>query len=194
MFKATPDQAEFIKLNAKGKTTAELTNLFNKKFNTDIKTTQIRAFKQRNKITSGVDTRFKKGSIPFNKGKKGVGGWEPTQFKKGNIPANHRKVGSERIDRDGYVLVKVAEPNKWKLKHRVVWEEANGPIPEGYHVIFSDGNKENLSIDNLILVSRKQLLTLNKNKLIKKDADLTKTGLAIANVLIKISELKNEGK
>ena len=41
-----------------------------------------------------------------------------------------------------------------KQKHRVVWEQAHGPIPEGYLVKFKDGNRMNCSIDNLYLVSR----------------------------------------
>ena len=45
-------------------------------------------------------------------------------FAKGNVPPNHRPVGSERISKDGYIEVKVAEPNKWRLKQRVVYEEA----------------------------------------------------------------------
>lgn len=31
------------------------------------------------------------------------------------FPSNHKPVGSERIDsKDGYVLIKVAEPRTWK--------------------------------------------------------------------------------
>ena len=54
-----------------------------------------------------------------------------TMFAKGNVPPNHRPVGSERISIDGYIEVKVAEPDKWRLKQRVVYEEAKGESPEG---------------------------------------------------------------
>lgn len=106
--------------------------------------------------------RYQKGCIPANKGKK----MDPdtytkcagTMFKKGNMPANHRDVGSERINKDGYIEVKVAEPNKWKAKHRVIWEEANGPVEKGYNVQFKDGNPKNITLENLYLISRAQQL------------------------------------
>lgn len=106
--------------------------------------------------------RYQKGCIPANKGKK----MDPdtytkcagTMFKKGNMPANHRDVGSERINKDGYIEVKVAEPNKWKAKHRVIWEEANGPVEKGYNVQFKDGNRLNVSLENLYLISRSRQL------------------------------------
>ena len=102
---------------------------------------------------------FKKGHTPANKGKK----WNEyldmekqekiraTTFKKGNRPANKKPVGYERISRDGYIEVKVAEPNVFKNKQRVIWEQHNGPIPEGMHVCFKDGDKSNLDIENLFL-------------------------------------------
>lgn len=195
-FIATEEQAEFIKRNVKGIGNVELTNLFNEKFGTNVLESQIRAFKARNKLRSGLDGRFQKGHTPVNKGKKGIcaKGCKATQFKKGHKPINYKPVGSERINVDGYVEVKVADPNKWQLKHRVVWEKHNGKIPEGYVVIFLDNNKSNLDINNLLMISRKQLVFLNKNGLIKENSDLTKTGVLIADLLIKIGESKKRGK
>ena len=107
-----------------------------------------------------VASRFKKGTVPPNKGKK----MSPevyakvarTMFKKGNRTHNYKPVGSERVNVDGYVEVKVADPGKWKLKHRIIWEEAHGPIPRGHNVQFRDGNSQNLSLDNLYLISRSE--------------------------------------
>ena len=58
--------------------------------------------------------------------------------------------------------------------------------------MFADRNKQNFEIGNLILVSTRQLQVMNNKKLIQDDADLTKTGLVIANVLIKIADKKEE--
>ena len=75
-------------------------------------------------------------------------------FKKGDIPSNKKPIGSERIIKDGYTEIKVAEPNKWESpKHRVIWEKVNGKISKGYALVFADGNKQNFGLDNLILVS-----------------------------------------
>lgn len=51
-------------------------------------------------------------------------------FKKGNRPGNTARVGDETLTDDGYIRVKVAEPNRWELKHRLVWEKYRGEIPE----------------------------------------------------------------
>ena len=105
-----------------------------------------------------VASRFKKGHVSHNKGKKMpaevYARCAPTMFKKGNRTHNYKPVGSERVNVDGYVEVKVADPGKWRLKHRVIWEEAHGPIPRGHNVQFRDGNSQNLSLDNLYLISR----------------------------------------
>ena len=61
----------------------------------------------------------------------------------------------------------------------------NGKISKGYALVFADGNKQNFGLDNLILVSRAELLIINRQQLIKDDPDLTKTGVLIAKVINK---------
>lgn len=111
---------------------------------------------------NSIAARFGKGHIPGNKGKKMppevYEKMKHTMFKKGNTPVNHRPVGSERVNVDGYVEVKVAEPRTWRLKHRVVWEEANGPIPAGCNVQFKNGNTQDVRLENLFLISKAEQL------------------------------------
>lgn len=113
---------------------------------------------------------FPKGHQPTNKGRKQteymsdaqIEKTKVTRFKKGNIPGNHKPVGYERITRDGYIEVKTAEPNVFELKHRLVWIEHNGEIPPGYNIQFKDGNRRNVCIENLYMISRsKQMKTEN---------------------------------
>lgn len=71
------------------------------------------------------DGTFVKGSIPWNKGlhidlSNGKG-----QFKKGTIPPQHHEVGYIAHHKDGYSFIKVAEPQKWQLYQRYVWEKAH---------------------------------------------------------------------
>ena len=103
-------------------------------------------------------TRFRKGSIPPNKGKRMspelYAKLAPTMFKKGNTPGNHKPVGSERVNVDGYIERKVAEPNKWECKHRIIWKQAHGDIPKGCNIQFKDGNPLNCTLSNLYLISR----------------------------------------
>lgn len=113
---------------------------------------------------SGAAHRFSKGTIPPNKGKKMspelYAKCAPTMFKKGQAPHNTTYDGHERISVDGYVEIRVAQ-GKYVLKHRLVWEQANGPIPEGMALVFKDNNKLNMNLDNLKLVTRAELMARN---------------------------------
>lgn len=79
-------------------------------------------------------------------------------FKKGCSPRNTKPIGSTRIGPKGYRLVKVAEPKVWVLLHRKIWEDANGPIPDGMIIIYKDKNKENCTLENLTIVNKKEFL------------------------------------
>ena len=192
--KWSEEEKQYLASIVKGKTYKELVTLMNEKFDYEFSSQQIESALKRYNLKTGNTGQFKKYKEPWNKGLKGYIGANKTSFKKGNIPPNYKSVGSERVTRDGYTEVKVKDTNKWKLKHRVVYEKYHGEIPAGHTVIFADGDKHNLDIDNLLLVSRKQLLMLNRNNLISNDKDLTKTGLNIADIIIKLNELEKDKK
>lgn len=190
------EKVKFLKENVKGITLKELTDRFNKEFKCDLSKEVISRMKRKLNLTSGIDTRFKKGQDSWKKGKRmppeQYERCKKTMFQKGNL-SNARPIGDERIDADGYTYVKIEQPNKWKLKHRVLWEDKYGTIPKGYNLIFADGNKQNLDLDNLILVSDSELFILNKNELYKKDKDLTEVGVNIAKVIDRVNKRrKNE--
>lgn len=117
-----------------------------------------RAGYETSKKPASIATRFQKGSVPLNKGKKVspevYSKIQPTMFKKGSTPVNHRDVGAERVNVYGYIEIKVSEPNTWRLKHRVMWEQVNGPIPMGYNVQFKNHNPLDCRIENLYLISK----------------------------------------
>jgi hypothetical protein len=190
----TPEQAQYIKDHIHGSYVQELTDAVNTRFGISLKTSQIRAFVKNNKLKSGIDGRIKPGNVPFNKGKrKAWDGGEATQFKKGHKPHNYVPIGTERVNGDDYVDIKVADPNKWRGKHLLVWEEHNEKaVPPGHAVIFGDSNRRNFDPANLILVSRGQLAIMNKNGLIQNHADLTRTGVIMADIYRKIGERKRK--
>ena len=119
----------------------------------------------------GVETRFKKGQVPFNKGKKGVNypGMKATQFKKGERTGIavelYKPIGTERISKDGYLQRKINDdfpPQKrWRAVHILIWEEVNGPLPKGHAIVFKDGNIKNIVLDNLECISRADLMRRN---------------------------------
>ena len=196
MNKYTNEMIEFLKEVTPQKTYKEITGLFNRRFNLDVTAEKIKSLLSRKKIHTGTKgCLYKKGSVPWNKGVYGYMEANKTSFKKGHKPKNWKPIGSERIDTEGYTLIKIAEPRKWALKHRIIWEEHyKKKVPRDCVIIFADGDKSNFNIENLICVSRKELRVLNKCSLIKNDAELTKTGLNVAKIRIKLAELKKEKK
>lgn len=194
MHRYTLEQVEFIRNNVVGQSYAKLTEIFNAKFGLNLTASQIGGFIGNRKLNTGLTGRFEKGHVPVNKGIKGEHLSPSTEFKKGNRPANYRSVGSERINADGYCEVKIADPRKWKMKHVVVWEQLHGLVPKGHAVIFGDGDQSNMNPDNLVLVSRRQLAVLNRRGLIQNDVELTKSGILVADLLMKCSDLNKRLK
>lgn len=110
----------------------------------------------RHNLAKGTQTRFERGFTPWNKGRK-TGPAHPnskrTQFKKGQRPHNALPVGTI-VAPDGYMKIKIAEPDLWEFYHRHVWRQHNGPVPDDMLVRFRDGDPMNCAIENLKLVSR----------------------------------------
>lgn len=191
----TTGQIQFLRENIAGKSYAEVTILINEHFGLALTVEQIKGVLARYKLCNGRDGRFPPGQTPHNKGTKGIQmGGKETQFKPGTMPWNYKPVGTERTNTDGYVEIKVADPHSWKGKHLIVWEAEHGLVPAGHVVIFADGNRQNVTLNNLLLVSRRELAVMNKRGLISVEPELTKTGLAVANIYLKIGERKRRGK
>jgi hypothetical protein len=114
--------------------------------------------------TAGKQYQFKKGQTSHNKGKKMPAELyekcKRTMFKPGNKPGNIKKLGAIRKDVDGYTYVKIADGD-WRLKHRVIYENVNGPVPANHVVIFKDNNMNNFDINNLQMISQKENMLRN---------------------------------
>lgn len=184
--KYSDEQQKFIEENAKGTPLIELVKIFNYKFGTNFRETQIERYLYNHNFKNGIDATFKKGTV-F---KPGI----IHQYKKGNVPLIQLPVGSEITTVDGYINVKIADPNKWKRKHILVWEKHNGPVSKGYVVVFGDKDRNNFDINNLILMSRVQLSIMNSKRLIQTNADATRTGVIIADIYHEITKIKNKSK
>jgi len=66
-------------------------------------------------------------------------------------PAKIYKGVEYRPDGDGLYRSRIK--GKTVYLHRLIWEEINGEIPFGHYVIFKDGNKDNVAIENLKCIS-----------------------------------------
>ena len=98
---------------------------------------------------------FKKGHVPWNKGKKGLQ-TPVTKFKKGHIPWHTKPIGSITKRKGGsgvYNFIKIDE-HQWELLHHIIWKKHHGEIPKGHIVRFKDGNRDNVDISNLECISK----------------------------------------
>ncbi|MDR1507861.1 MAG: HNH endonuclease [Treponema sp.] len=194
----TSAQIRFLERTVPGRGFEEAAKLFNKRFGLRLGYSQIKAAARNRGITTGRDCRFRPGNVPFNTGKKGWSppGSEKGWFKPGEMPYTWVPVGTELINTDGYLVVKVADRPKggfkknWAFKHRLIWEKAYGKIPRGHIVIFADGDKLNTQLDNLLLVSRGEHAVMNRWGFRSAHKELTKTGKAVADIKMLISERK----
>lgn len=180
----TAEEREFMAGYVPGHSHKEIKEAFTAKFGWQISDAQVKSYIGNHHLNTGRTGRFEKGHVSSNKGKKGVcaAGCEKTWFKKGCIPNNYRPVGSERVNVEGYVEIKVADPNKWKLKHRVVWESVNGKIPKGCIILFKDNDRTNTEIDNLMLVRRSTQAVLNHTGLCIYSGEFKETAVRIAEL------------
>lgn len=157
----TPDMDNILKENYPYKETSEVAKMLG------LTTKQIICRARRLKLHKSPEVfkgirengMFLKGHVPFNKGKKQhefmseevIQKTIATRFKKGQIPVNVKNVGYERITRDGYVEIKTEKG--FVLKHRMLWEKYYGKIPKRHVIRFKNGNKQDVRIENLELVT-----------------------------------------
>lgn len=185
----TKEMIAFLRDNFPKMSIAQLTEEVNITFGKNFGRDAVHAACGRYGISSGRTGRIESGAVPWNKGVKGYMGANATSFKKGDMPANTREMYSERINRDGYVEIKVPEPNPYttcasRFKHKHLWlyEQAHGPVPKGHAVIFADGNNRNFSLENLVCVSRGELLLLNLHGYKDQPAELKPSVVALAKL------------
>lgn len=119
----------------------------------------------------GRATRFHADQPPWNKGipYDAGGRSRETRFRpgqrQGRALALWQPVGSLRINADGYLQRKINDDKpyykRWRAEHLLVWEAAHGPLPKGHAVIFRDGDKMNVALDNLESIDRRELMNRN---------------------------------
>jgi len=122
----------------------------------------------------GARFRFRKGHVPVNKGLRrpgyGPGRMKETQFKPGTRSGKSAEhwmpVGATRLC-DGYLYRKVSDvlavpwTVNWKQEHVLLWTAAHGPVRPGHALRFKDGDRTHVQLENLELVSRRELMKRN---------------------------------
>lgn len=86
---------------------------------------------------------------------------------------------------NGYVYRMKTADGRWQTAGKVIWEQANGPIPKGFKLIYLDGDNSNYQLDNLYLADYKTQYQVIRNKHYKSgDPEIVKS-------IIKFYELRN---
>lgn len=199
---------EFIRDNSWGVSSKEMAEMVNEKFGTSFTQTMMKQFRQRHQIKSGVTGWYQKGHPPGTKGKtieeickhdpEKLARVRSAQFKKGDRPMNEMPIGAVVTNSQGYLIRKKqmegGQWDRWEFLHRAVWEEHNGPVPEGMIVIFKDGNRQNCDLGNLMLVSRGELVTMAKKGYRFEDPDLTEAAAGMVRLMIKANKKRKKTK
>lgn len=190
---------EYIRENVKGVGPTEMAEKVNRELGTAYTRGQMMNYYKRAKLKSGVSGRFEKGHPSHNKGKKGMP-MHPnairSQFKPGHKPANKLLVGTVIEKSDGYLWRKTGEGARdWRQEHILIYEAAHGPVPKGAIVTFLDGNRKNLTLDNLQMISRGVNGVLNKKGMRTGDKDLTRAAVLLTTIREKARDFrKNKGE
>lgn len=165
-------------------------------FGRDVAAQNLHALRKRKGWRTGRTGCFEKGQAPHNLGKPMP--FNPnsaaTRFKKGQLPHNTKFAGHERVSKDGYVEISIEQSNphtgferRYVLKHRWLWEKANGPVPKGM-ALKCLGERTNCDPSNWMLVSRGLLPRLNGGRHKKRiaydeaPAELKPTLVAVAKL------------
>lgn len=110
---------------------------------------------------------FVAGSLPWNKGKRFDSGGRSheTRFKKGSKPQTWKPVGYERVTKDGYRERKMTDTGVTRHDfvglHTMLWIEHHGDVPKGCAIVFRNGDKTDIRIENLECVTRAELMRRN---------------------------------
>lgn len=122
-----------------------------------------------------IAARFKPGYVAPNKGLRRPGWYagrmRETQFKKGrpaSEASNYVPIGTEKVDPKRKVLMRkvtddpaIFPTRRWRPVHVMVWEAANGSVPEGHIVVFRPGLKTLVAAE--ITADRLETVTLAEN-------------------------------
>lgn len=216
-YRKIPDGVlEFVRANAAGRSSSELADMVNAAFGTSFTAAGIKGYKANHGIRSGVTPRPPAAfppeireyilshyeGVPYCDMADMVNAHFGTAFPKEKFrwfyQNNHLRCGVYWTGRtadpgtisrkkDEYQYIKT-EDGKWILLHRYLWEQAHGPIPPGYKVTFLDGNIQNVSLENLVLVSNAEQMILSRDNLRFSDPQLSQAGILLAKIKIAASK------
>lgn len=170
----TQEQIKFIEREYRRLTVPELTKRFNREYKQD-------------RTQSAISSAIRRHGIECVRGL-------------GMSPREVKAIGYERTNsQTGCLMVKIDEPDPYmssktrhRHKHKVIWEEANGPVPEGHCLRFLDGDKMNCTLENLEMFTRTESLFMSLLNYDNAPPELKETIRLTAKLKAKAAERKRE--
>jgi hypothetical protein len=165
----TKEFEDFVRNNVSKYTLEELRQVVQDEFNIELSSESLRRYLNRKHI--------KEKYIDYQKSKARNGG-------------GHRcPVGAEQITKAG-VFIKVAQPDLWRRKSRVMYEKYhNCKLRDDEYIVFLNCDNNDFSKDNLRKSTQQEMAYLHNCKTYSKDPRLTELGLLSAKLMIKAKEL-----
>ena len=186
----TQEQLAWLRENYQVMSRAQLAQEVRAVLGLDVTYKQVVAALKNHKIRGSRTGRFEPGQKAWNDGVKGSIPANRTSFRPGRAPHNTKQLWHERVNVDGYVEIQVPETNphtgykhRYKHKHVWLWEQHHGEkVPAGHAVVFKDGDSRNFDSENLVLVTRAELLVMNLHGYKDAPEELKPSIMALARV------------
>ncbi|KRM54608.1 hypothetical protein FC18_GL002316 [Lacticaseibacillus sharpeae JCM 1186 = DSM 20505] len=178
----------------------EISEFVHTEFGITFTVSQVHSYVRNHHLLTGFDGRIKKRQVLNAKMqiKPGEHRNPATEFKSGHEPVNKLPIGTTKVKSDGYLWTKVKDTGpmwkRWRQTHVLKWESAHGPRPAGMAITFIDGNKLNVSLDNLMLMTKAEMLQYNRRGLSSADPEINLAALNLAKMVTKAHRVKRREK
>ena len=181
----TPAQHDFMVKHQAHITRAKLAAMLNAEFGLNLNTEQVRSYTKRMGLKRVIRTMINNGdelqwiakhqantprgelTAKFNERfGKAISVTQMNGYcrRKGlwmdDLIRNRKPIG--HISRHGKFLNIKISKSEWQSLHRYIWEKHHGKkVPDGFMIVFADGDVDNVDIDNLVCVRETISVTIN---------------------------------
>lgn len=195
----TAEQQDFLREHCREMSRQELADSFNAKFGSTKSAGAIKSYCNLRGWYCGSDGRFQNGYRSWQTG------LSKEEFRSHYSEDSYRKmvctmreankklrVGDETM-RHGIPMIVTSDDytlrfeKRLTFKRRYVWEQANGPIPNGHRIIHLDGNPLNCELENLYCIPDKMVPILNKNHWLTSSREHTLAAIKLCELAIALN-------
>jgi hypothetical protein len=192
----TKEQRDILTAYIPGHHMNEIQQFIQEQFRVTYSLKQVGAYCQNHKVRTGFSGQFGKerSPVPYSPFKPGKHISPATEFKKGQASIKTLPIGTRRDKKDGVTWVKVSNvgSHRWRMEKTLVWEKANGPIPDGAVIKLIDGNPKNIAPDNLMLMTKAEVLRYNRRGFNTTNQTINRAALNLAKLDVRAINAKKQ--